>query len=315
MEGIGKEKMKIKQAPNIPKVHSANLEDSTSNGKEGMNPTAGGRVHLLIHAFSWSYLDVNEYDKVLTCTSSMEVGEENQEAKDLLLKLFTKATPKKIKDNDRNVVNGMVVSMEEALKNKLEGVEDQGKASNLKSSIEVLQEKKVILGEEQNPKYNKKWINIKMVSEQPPFEGYGNFSPHVGSYEHNSYDFYEGIRFGTRNDVRDGGSYVNMDERFHKRKSDYEGYYDSYNYGGYNYRKGSQTLVTTSRPPSYNNLKLPFCGLFMESLFYSYCVREEEKFQLVLKSLSYEVNVWWDSKCENRSRMGAQPIKTWSIMK
>ncbi|KAI5653484.1 hypothetical protein M9H77_30671 [Catharanthus roseus] len=53
----------------------------------------------------------------------------------------------------------------------------------------------------------------------------------------------------------------------------------------------------------------------VESLLYSYGVREEEKFHLVLKSLSYEVNVWWDCKCENRRRMGAQPIKTWSLMK
>ncbi|KAI5668547.1 hypothetical protein M9H77_18400 [Catharanthus roseus] len=130
-----------------------------------------------------------------------------------------------------------------------------------------------------------------------------------------------------RNDVRNGGYYVNMDERFQKRRDDYEGYYDSYNYGGYNYRKSSQTLKTTSRPLTYNNLKLPLsCGTFcrydyeaceqkMKSLCYSYSVGEEEKFQLVLKSFSYEVNVWWDCKCENRMRMGARPIKTWSLMK
>ncbi|KAI5675911.1 hypothetical protein M9H77_06861 [Catharanthus roseus] len=92
-------------------------------------------------------------------------------------------------------------------------------------------------------------------------------------------------------------------------------------------RRKSQTLETTSRPLSYNNLKLPLiCGTFVsydyeaweqkvESLFYCYCVREEEKFQLVLKSLSYEVNVCWDCKCENRRRMGVQPFKTWSLMK
>ncbi|KAI5682066.1 hypothetical protein M9H77_03294 [Catharanthus roseus] len=39
--------------------------------------------------------------------------------------------------------------------------------------------------------------------------------------------------------------------------------------------------------------------------------REEEKFQLVLKSLPYEVKVWWNSKCENGRRIGDQPIKTW----
>ncbi|KAI5681326.1 hypothetical protein M9H77_02553 [Catharanthus roseus] len=52
----------------------------------------------------------------------------------------------------------------------------------------------------------------------------------------------------------------------------------------------------------------------VESLFYSYRIREE-KFQLVLKFLSYELNVWWDCKYENRRRIGAQPIKTWSLMK
>ncbi|KAI5668388.1 hypothetical protein M9H77_18241 [Catharanthus roseus] len=74
---------------------------------------------------------------------------------------------------------------------------------------------------------------------------YDNFSSHARSYEHNFYDCYEGNRFGTRNDyndtsykrvprndVRNGGTYVNMDERFHKRKCDYEGYHESYNYGG-----------------------------------------------------------------------------------
>ncbi|KAI5677450.1 hypothetical protein M9H77_08400 [Catharanthus roseus] len=47
-----------------------------------------------------------------------------------------------------------------------------------------------------------------------------------------------------------------QNERFHKRRDDYEGYYDSYNYGGCSYRRSSQTLGTTSRPLSYNNLKL-----------------------------------------------------------
>ncbi|KAI5653927.1 hypothetical protein M9H77_31114 [Catharanthus roseus] len=73
--------------------------------------------------------------------------------------------------------------------------------------------------------------------------GYGNISPHARYYEHNSYDCFPG------NDVRYGRNYVNMDE--------------SYNYGGYNYGRSSQTLGTTLRPLSYNNLKLPiFCGTF-----------------------------------------------------
>ncbi|KAI5663933.1 hypothetical protein M9H77_23256 [Catharanthus roseus] len=106
--------------------------------------------------------------------------------------------------------------------------------------------------------------------------GYGNFSPHARSYEHNFHDCYEGNRVGTRNgyndtfckrvprnEVRNGGDYVNMDERFYKRRDDYGEYYDSYDYGGYNCGRSSQTLGNTSRPLSYNKLKLPpFCGTF-----------------------------------------------------
>ncbi|KAI5662306.1 hypothetical protein M9H77_21629 [Catharanthus roseus] len=108
--------------------------------------------------------------------------------------------------------------------------------------------------------------------------------------------------------------------RVHKRREDIESYHDScdhyehsygsknmynehndsYNYGAYSCGRSSQTLRTTSRPLSYNNLKLPFLwGTFgpydyeaweqeVELLFYFYGIREEEKFQLVLKSLSYE---------------------------
>lgn len=50
-------------------------------------------------------------------------------------------------------------------------------------------------------------------------------------------------------------------------------------------------------------------------VIFLYYVREEEKFHLVRKSLSYEVNVWWDCKYENRGRMGAKQIKTWNLMK
>ncbi|KAI5667722.1 hypothetical protein M9H77_17575 [Catharanthus roseus] len=59
------------------------------------------------------------------------------------------------------------------------------------------------------------------------------------------------------NEVRNEGNYVNKDGRFHKRRGDYEEYYDSYSHEGYNGRTSSQTLGTTSRPLSFNNLKLP----------------------------------------------------------
>ncbi|KAI5663504.1 hypothetical protein M9H77_22827 [Catharanthus roseus] len=67
--------------------------------------------------------------------------------------------------------------------------------------------------------------------------GYGNFSSYARSYEHNSYDCYESNRLGTRNghndrtyntvprnEVRNGGNYMKVDERFHKRKGDIERY-------------------------------------------------------------------------------------------
>ncbi|KAI5663072.1 hypothetical protein M9H77_22395 [Catharanthus roseus] len=123
-----------------------------------------------------------------------------------------------------------------------------------------------------------------------------------------SYDCYESNRLGAR-DCYNGNS-VNMDKRFHKRKGDYEGYYESYNFEGYNCRRSFQTLGTTSRLLSYNKFKLPLsCGTFgpydyeaweqkVESLIYSYCL-----------------NVRWNCICENRRRMGAQGIKTWSFMK
>ncbi|KAI5663120.1 hypothetical protein M9H77_22443 [Catharanthus roseus] len=103
-----------------------------------------------------------------------------------------------------------------------------------------------------------------------------------------------------------------MDEKFHKIKGDYRKYYDIYNYGGYNCGRSFQTLGTTTRPLRYNNLKLPLlCGTFGSFDYEAW----EQQFQLVLKSLSYELNIWWNCKCENRRRMGAQPIKTWSLMK
>ncbi|KAI5653447.1 hypothetical protein M9H77_30635 [Catharanthus roseus] len=133
--------------------------------------------------------------------------------------------------------------------------------------------------------------------------GYGNFSPPARSYEHNSYDCYESNRLGARdcyndisckgvpkNDVRNGGNYVNIDKRFHKRRDDYGEYYDSYNYGGYNSGRNFQTLETISKPLSYNKFKLPrSCGTFgpydyeaweqkVESLFYIYRRRKAEKF-------------------------------------
>ncbi|KAI5654240.1 hypothetical protein M9H77_31427 [Catharanthus roseus] len=103
--------------------------------------------------------------------------------------------------------------------------------------------------------------------------GYGNFAPHARSY-----DCDEGNRFRTRNDVGNGGNYVNMDERFHKRKGDCE----------------DIMIVTTME------------DIIMEKVL---------KLWELHQNLLVTVNVWWASKCENRRRKGAQPINTWSLMK
>ncbi|KAI5653062.1 hypothetical protein M9H77_30249 [Catharanthus roseus] len=50
---------------------------------------------------------------------------------ELKLQPLTRARMEELKIHDANVDNSMVSYMEEALKNKLEGFEDQGKASKL----------------------------------------------------------------------------------------------------------------------------------------------------------------------------------------
>ncbi|KAI5676624.1 hypothetical protein M9H77_07574 [Catharanthus roseus] len=73
---------------------------------------------------------------------------------------------------------------------------------------------------------------------------YGNFSPFVRSYEYNFNDCYKKV---PRNEVRNGGNYVKLDESYGS-KNMYNEHNDSYSYRGYNYRRSSQTLGTTSRP-------------------------------------------------------------------
>ncbi|KAI5683195.1 hypothetical protein M9H77_04423 [Catharanthus roseus] len=130
-------------------------------------------------------------------------------------------------------------------------------------------------------------INLGGYSMHNNQWAYGNFSPYTRSYEHNSYDCYEGNKFEPRNGynsksynrvprnkVRNGGNYKNgsitMVERYDDSYEHYEHNYgsknmysehnDSYNYRVYNCKRSSQTLGTTSRPFNYNNLKLLFCG-------------------------------------------------------
>ncbi|KAI5653024.1 hypothetical protein M9H77_30211 [Catharanthus roseus] len=40
---------------------------------------------------------------------------------------------------------------------------------------------------------------------------------------------------------------LEMEESFHKRRDDYEGFYDSYNCGGYNYRRSSKAMGSTEK--------------------------------------------------------------------
>ncbi|KAI5673660.1 hypothetical protein M9H77_14024 [Catharanthus roseus] len=83
--------------------------------------------------------------------------------------------------------------------------------------------------------------------------GYGNFSLHSRTVEHNSYDCYEGYRIGSkngyngtfckrvpRNEVKNGENYVKIDESSHKRKGDAERYHDSYDH--YDHSYGSKDM-------------------------------------------------------------------------
>ncbi|KAI5673882.1 hypothetical protein M9H77_14246 [Catharanthus roseus] len=83
--------------------------------------------------------------------------------------------------------------------------------------------------------------------------GVGNFSHHARSYEHNSYDCHEGNRLGARmryNDtsskgvprykVKNGGNYMKMDERFHKRRGNFDRCHVSYDH--YKHSYGSENM-------------------------------------------------------------------------
>ncbi|KAI5677424.1 hypothetical protein M9H77_08374 [Catharanthus roseus] len=136
---------------------------------------------------------------------------------------------------------------------------------------------------------NRDQSNIREHTTSHTQWGYGNFSPQGGTFEHNSYDCYKCNRLGARNGYND--TYckrVPRNELGSKNMSNENS--DSYSYGKYNCRRCSQTLGTTSKLFNYNNSKLPLlCGTFgsydyvaweqeVESLFYSYGVREKRSF-------------------------------------
>ncbi|KAI5667725.1 hypothetical protein M9H77_17578 [Catharanthus roseus] len=68
---------------------------------------------------------------------------------------------------------------------------------------------------------------------------YGNFSPHARTYEHNSYDFYEGNRFGARNG-HNNKSYKSVPRNEVRNKGNVERYHDSYDHYEHNY--GSKNM-------------------------------------------------------------------------
>ncbi|KAI5680785.1 hypothetical protein M9H77_02012 [Catharanthus roseus] len=214
-------------------------------------------------------------------TIKSDVYLETDEAKDLLLDPFTRAR-----------ANGMDDYMEKALKNKLEEFEARiNQGNKLEVKIDEVLEKPL----------GRRHPTASGGSPPPSlFKVLNRGSSRKGG------DPWEGVesKLQSKVDLHQSG----IRETSHWLRS-------------------SKALETTSRPLNYNNLKLPLlCGTFgpydyeaweqkVESLFYIHCVREEEKFQLVLKYLPYEVKVWWNSRCENGRRMGLQPIKTWSLMK
>ncbi|KAI5653086.1 hypothetical protein M9H77_30273 [Catharanthus roseus] len=110
----------------IKYIHSKNHDVVHANNKKL------GMQYLVFESWSW-ISRTNLFKRVAN-----DVHQESQEAKDLLHGPFTSARPKKIKDNDGNMDNGVVSYMEEALKNKLEEFEGQGKASNDQPPIVAL---------------------------------------------------------------------------------------------------------------------------------------------------------------------------------
>ncbi|KAI5663826.1 hypothetical protein M9H77_23149 [Catharanthus roseus] len=106
------------------------------------------------------------------CDRANDLNRKSEEAKDLLHGLFTSARPKKIKDNDENVDNGMVVYMENALEIKLEGFEDEEQVSKTSCYLEepferdnsqVARRRLKGIGLFTSPAYLASWIRHKLI--------------------------------------------------------------------------------------------------------------------------------------------------------
>ncbi|KAI5662013.1 hypothetical protein M9H77_21336 [Catharanthus roseus] len=148
--------------------------------------------------------------------------------------LLTRAQIKKLKIHDADIDNGMVAYMEEALKNKLEGFEDQGKVSKLFSICSISKDlgSKLKVKMAKNVEELKKGKNSTTMEQRVGDNLGGCNSPHhqrpydnVSTYRkhdmpvQNSYPFHEGgyqgrpqVRSGRRRGLRGRGYHRSREE-------------------------------------------------------------------------------------------------------
>ncbi|KAI5683073.1 hypothetical protein M9H77_04301 [Catharanthus roseus] len=223
-------------------------------------------------------------------------------------------------------LNTFKLSMEEDLRHVQQALEElEQQLSCLAKGVKDLRREEEAILEQSSrrnlgghPMHNKQW-------------GYGNFSPHARSYEHNSYDYYEGNRLGARNcyndtsckrvprnEVRNKGNYVNGG--FHKREIIMRVTMIVIIMEGI--RRSSRTLGTTSRPLSYNNLKFPLLwdtfGSYehvawekkVELLFYSMKENGSSTNQgLELNEASIEDQIWSSKPWRTKTRLSEGKIQ------
>ncbi|KAI5652595.1 hypothetical protein M9H77_29782 [Catharanthus roseus] len=160
---------------------------------------------------------------------------------ELKLGPLTRAQGKKLKILDANVANGLVAYMEKALKKKLEGFEDQGKASKLLSICTI---NKIIEGSKWKAKMSKddeefkkgkssatieqrvgdKLGGFNSTHHQRPFDNVSTYGYHDMRVQ-NSYPFHEGgyqdrqqVRGGRRGRL-EGRGYYRLKEKFPRHEA------------------------------------------------------------------------------------------------
>ncbi|KAI5664496.1 hypothetical protein M9H77_23819 [Catharanthus roseus] len=97
-----------------------------TSGIEDQNNRVGRCWHNWRDDLGMKYMYITH-----TFGSRVDVDRKSQAPVDLKLGQLTRPRGKKLKNHDVNVANGIVSYMEKALKNNLEGFEDQEKASKL----------------------------------------------------------------------------------------------------------------------------------------------------------------------------------------